>query len=222
MMFDIVQKNGELVFLLILGVLCSLPILKKVVTRAEKHSQAAAREESGLNNRSLSSVNDGNNERDSYSGKPEEAPQGPSSSDEKARHIARATSYRIEEECIEGKVRCSNLTERGKLWSHRASWHLPSAPREEKKNFDGADSVLQILSRYNIDPNRGFLPSVDPLQRLPYERYHLWEDLADDLPKLLGIMKQISSHRHKTEITNHDIFYRLNKRCASGQSERAT
>lgn len=32
----------------------------------------------------------------------------------------------------------------------------------------------------------GFLPSQDPLQRLPYARYHLWEDLGDDLPKLLG------------------------------------
>lgn len=43
-----------------------------------------------------------------------------------------------------------------------------------------------MLRKFDVDPITGFLPSEDPLQRLPYARYHLWEDLGDDLPKLLG------------------------------------
>lgn len=42
------------------------------------------------------------------------------------------------------------------------------------------------MKKYQVNPCRGFLGSQDPLQRLPYARYHIWEDLADALPKLLG------------------------------------
>ena len=50
----------------------------------------------------------------------------------------------------------------------------------------GVDNTKSLLDKYQIDPITGFLPRDDPIQRLPYEKYHLWEDLADDLPKLLG------------------------------------
>jgi hypothetical protein len=53
-------------------------------------------------------------------------------------------------------------------------------------NSMGMDRIMSILAQYKVDSVRGFLPSQDPLQRLSYARYHLWEDLGDDLPKLLG------------------------------------
>ena len=92
----------------------------------------------------------------------------------------------------------SEYTRRGQLWSKHASWHLPKAPRMsivqlEKQmgygtsiHLQGLEHVTAILNKFDVDPRRGFLPSQDPLQRLPYARYHLWEDLGDDLPKLLG------------------------------------
>lgn len=103
--------------------------------------------------------------------------------------IPRKRSYRIEEEGT--KKSSSEYTRRGQLWSRHASWHLPLAPREIEKSIQeqqlqGIEHVAAILRKYDVDPHRGFLPSQDPLQRLPYARYHLWEDLADDLPKLLG------------------------------------
>jgi Indoleamine 2,3-dioxygenase len=106
--------------------------------------------------------------------------------------ISRSSSYRMEEECL--RKSSSEYTRRGQLWSKHASWNLPKAPRLSIKKYEkssiypiqGLEHVFTILERYNVDPRRGFLPSQDPLQRLPYARYHLWEDLADDLPKLLG------------------------------------
>ena len=98
--------------------------------------------------------------------------------------------YRIEEE--RKKVQSMEYTRRGQLWSWRASWHLPKAPRVSVSKYTrhpyppGVERIKSILNRYEIDLNTGFLPSEDPLQRLPYARYHLWEDLGDDLPKLLG------------------------------------
>jgi len=100
---------------------------------------------------------------------------------------------RIEEENV--RALSSEYTRRGQLWSRHASWHLPRAPRMEasRQQFEsyylgtqGLDRVLSILQKYDVDMYTGFLPSKDPLQRLPYARYHIWEDLADDLPKLLG------------------------------------
>ena len=101
----------------------------------------------------------------------------------------RHSKYRIEEE--DTKKLSSEYTRRGQLWSRHASWHLPLAPRDiqlgiQEQQLQGIEHVSAILRKYDVDPHRGFLPSQDPLQRLPYARYHLWEDLADDLPKLLG------------------------------------
>jgi len=41
------------------------------------------------------------------------------------------------------------------------------------------------LRHFSVDPQRGFLPVVDPLRRLP-EAFSIWEELAADLPKLLA------------------------------------
>lgn len=49
--------------------------------------------------------------------------------------------------------------------------HLPQSPVSQRDGFD-------------VDPDRGFVPAVDPLRRLP-ERYAVWEEIAADLPKLL-------------------------------------
>lgn len=48
------------------------------------------------------------------------------------------------------------------------------------------EPIRAILNKYGINMATGFLPAEEPLQRLPYARYHVWEDLGDDLPKLLG------------------------------------
>ena len=104
--------------------------------------------------------------------------------------------YRIEEEVA--KKKSSEITRRGTLWSKHASWYLPSAIRDHNRikalnynyNYNtmsqGLEHVEEVLKKYDVDSNTGFLPKNDPLQRLPCARYHLWEDLGDDLPKLLG------------------------------------
>jgi hypothetical protein len=99
--------------------------------------------------------------------------------------LVRRPSYRMDEE-VE-KYSSSEYSARGRIWSSRPSWHLSSAPRllHQLDPNHHYDHVLSILKRFEVDPNRGFLPSQDPLQRLPYSRYHIWEDLGDDLPKLL-------------------------------------
>jgi indoleamine 2,3-dioxygenase len=43
------------------------------------------------------------------------------------------------------------------------------------------DSIRSILIEHDVDPARGFLPSVDPLHRLPDE-FESWERLAEHLP----------------------------------------
>lgn len=102
--------------------------------------------------------------------------------------------YRIEEEVA--KKKSSEITRRGTLWSKHASWYLPSAIRDQNiikalnsthnTMSQGLEHVEEVLKKYDVDSNTGFLPKNDPLQRLPCARYHLWEDLGDDLPKLLG------------------------------------
>ena len=88
----------------------------------------------------------------------------------------KANSYRIEQEQV--KKQSSEFTRRGVLWSTHASWHLPLAPRYEIESEDvcsqGLEHILELLKKYDVDPCRGFLPKQDPLQRLPYARYHLW------------------------------------------------
>jgi indoleamine 2,3-dioxygenase len=49
---------------------------------------------------------------------------------------------------------------------------------------DASHSVSADLARYEIDLERGFLPSPDPLDRLPGE-FAAWEVAARELPKLL-------------------------------------
>ena len=105
-------------------------------------------------------------------------------------NLVRKPSYRIEEE--RSKLSSSEYTRRGLLWSKRASWNLPTIKRQKHNMIynhatqAGVELIKSILDRYDVDMVTGFLTASDPLQRLPYARYHLWEDLADDLPKLLG------------------------------------
>jgi hypothetical protein len=44
--------------------------------------------------------------------------------------------------------------------------------------------VLAMLENYGIHPECGFLPSPDPLERLP-EEFEAWETMAQGLPKFL-------------------------------------
>ncbi|KAG5178571.1 indole 2,3-dioxygenase [Tribonema minus] len=46
--------------------------------------------------------------------------------------------------------------------------------------------TLQLLEKFEVDPVRGFLPSEDPLLRLPQPELQPWEDLVSDLPALLS------------------------------------
>jgi hypothetical protein len=87
---------------------------------------------------------------------------------------AAKSMYRMDEEGT--KKSSSEYTRRGMLWSRHASWHLPSAPKPELSTLDyqGLEHIIAVLNKYSVDPIRGFLPSQDPLQRLPYARYHLW------------------------------------------------
>src|ERR1700679_2852385 len=45
--------------------------------------------------------------------------------------------------------------------------------------------MLPSIAAPKIDPERGFLPSHDPLTRLP-EAFDAWESTASGLPKLLA------------------------------------
>lgn len=95
-----------------------------------------------------------------------------------------SSGYHMDEETTTS-ASSSEYSSRGNIWYKRPCWHVSSANREFIPTYDGIDHVLAILNKFNVDPRRGFLPSQDPLLRLPYSRYHIWEDIADDLPKLL-------------------------------------
>ncbi|CAM9374165.1 unnamed protein product, partial [Ectocarpus fasciculatus] len=43
------------------------------------------------------------------------------------------------------------------------------------------------LRSYEVDAKKGFLPARDPLKRLTQTEYLIWEDVADELPKFLGV-----------------------------------
>ena len=45
--------------------------------------------------------------------------------------------------------------------------------------------VTQILIKFDVDPDRGFLPSSDPILKLP-TKYDAWEDLAENLTAYLN------------------------------------
>lgn len=80
----------------------------------------------------------------------------------------------------------ADATARSRTWFKHPTWHIPSLEREKINVFSGIDNILSTLAYFNVSTHRGFLPEADPLQRLPQEQYYLWEDLADDLPKLLS------------------------------------
>jgi hypothetical protein len=78
---------------------------------------------------------------------------------------------------------------RDEHWLKLSGWYLKDSPRAMTSPVDLSllpPIILQILKRYEIDPSMGFISSDDPLRRIPVARYHIWEDMADDLPKLLG------------------------------------
>ncbi|MEU4639494.1 hypothetical protein [Micromonospora sp. NPDC023814] len=47
------------------------------------------------------------------------------------------------------------------------------------------ETASDLLARHGVDTERGFLPTEDPVRRLP-EAYQAWEDLAVELPKVLS------------------------------------
>lgn len=67
--------------------------------------------------------------------------------------------------------------------------HIPSLDRDD--THDGPvgieNETVDILKSYEIDVKRGFLPARDPLKRLIRKEYLIWEDVADELPKFLGV-----------------------------------
>jgi indoleamine 2,3-dioxygenase len=77
-------------------------------------------------------------------------------------------------------------TRRSPYWLRHPTWTIPTLEREKVQYFSGIDDILSLLKQYDVSPQRGFLPDKDPIQRLPHEKYYIWEDLADDLPKLLS------------------------------------
>ena len=46
--------------------------------------------------------------------------------------------------------------------------------------------LLATLESYDISPERGFLPSVPPLEQLPNPYYEPWEIIATNLPRLIS------------------------------------
>ena len=62
-------------------------------------------------------------------------------------------------------------------------------PREDapSKDYHIDRETADILRSFEVDVSRGFLPPVDPLKRLVRAEYLIWEDIADELPKFLGV-----------------------------------
>lgn len=134
----------------------------------------------------------GGDESNGRVGSPTHRRRAMSSSRSRSLKSSKKSAYRLDEEL--SRKSSSEITRRGMLWSRHASWHLPTAPRSRNRtssvasvhDTEGLEHVAAILKKFDVDLKRGFLPSQDPLQRLPYARYHIWEDLGDDLSKLLG------------------------------------
>jgi len=49
----------------------------------------------------------------------------------------------------------------------------------------GSNAPADNLSRFSVHPERGFLPAIDPIERLPND-FALWEEIGVYLPKLLA------------------------------------
>jgi indoleamine 2,3-dioxygenase len=45
-------------------------------------------------------------------------------------------------------------------------------------------TLIENLADYEVDPVRGFLPSIDPLKRLPAQ-FDAWEHIASELSALI-------------------------------------
>jgi hypothetical protein len=122
--------------------------------------------------------------------------------------------YRMDAETL--KSSSASITNRGKIWVKHASWQLPNVPRSTLTteavtnrygNFTnvGLNRIQSILRKYSIDPIHGFLPSQEPIHRLTCTRYQIWEDLADDIPKLLGArLGQVRTPLEKLPILSID------------------
>jgi indoleamine 2,3-dioxygenase len=68
--------------------------------------------------------------------------------------------------------------------------HIPSLSRDADLGDRGAHvdaDTVTILKSFDIDVKTGFLPPNDPLKRLTRSEYLMWEDIADELPKFLGV-----------------------------------
>ena len=132
---------------------------------------------------------------------------GAITSKETAATIRRNHSYRMEEEHSKKSsseyTRRGQLWSKHASWnlpkaprSHRATFRYPVQGLEHVivSNCALDFSLLHlhsscklnllsklfkaILSKFDVDPRRGFLPSQDPLQRLPYARYYL-DDVSE-------------------------------------------
>lgn len=77
-----------------------------------------------------------------------------------------------------------------KAWFQHRKWSIPSVEREDRGPLPitPTPATLEVLQKYHVDPYRGFLPATDPAERISLEKYFIWEDVADELSKFLGLM----------------------------------
>ena len=77
--------------------------------------------------------------------------------------------------------RTGQVSFRTSVWASIEEEDLPmsKAQNQSSQPYSTADLV------FAVDPERGFLPSSDPLDRLPRD-FDRWEEIAGDIPKLLA------------------------------------
>jgi indoleamine 2,3-dioxygenase len=63
-------------------------------------------------------------------------------------------------------------------------WAPASYDLSEAQMTAAAPSFVHDISRFDVSPQRGFLPPQDPLRQLP-PAFSAWDQIAADLPKLL-------------------------------------
>lgn len=88
-----------------------------------------------------------------------------------------------------------------KIRNAEKSWDIPDIPRENKiipEHLSLNPTLVSLMNQYQVDVLRGFIPKNDPLPRLTHPKYRIWEELADDLPKILG-----ARHSHIRDIINN-------------------
>ena len=66
--------------------------------------------------------------------------------------------------------------------------YSPPSHRADDVTFPhpSLNRAKDVLKAHDVCPSRGFLPSEDPLQRLPRAEYKLWDNLGFELPSLLS------------------------------------